>query len=131
MQEAYLKAKLSKCDFFKLRIEFLGHPHTGYQNQCIQVISDSLESEEFSVLPRLCWLLQSLFHNFAAIASPLTRLLKKSVPFIWKDAQRHAFESMKHALIHTPILAFPNYILSFTLCTDASTLVVGAVNTIH
>ncbi len=65
--------------------------------------------------------------NFAAIASPLTCLLKKDVPFIWKDAQCHAFESLKHALIHTPILAFSDYTLPFTLCTNASPLGVGAV----
>ncbi len=58
---------------------------------------------------------------------PLTRLLKKDVPFIRKDAQRHAFESLKHARTRTLILAFPDYTLPFTLCTDASALGVGAV----
>ncbi len=65
--------------------------------------------------------------NFASIASPLTRLLKKDVPFIWHDAQRQAFKSLKHALTRTPVLAFPDYKKSFILSPDASSLGVGAV----
>ncbi len=70
---------------------------------------------------------RAFVRNFASLASPLTRLLKKDVPFIWYDAQRQAFESLKHALTHTPVLAFPDYKKPFILCTDASSLGVGAV----
>ncbi len=65
--------------------------------------------------------------NFASIASPLTLLLKKDVLFIWHDAQRQAFESLKHALTHTPVLAFPDYKKPLIMCTDVSSLGVGAV----
>ncbi len=65
--------------------------------------------------------------NFASIASPLTRLLKKDVPFLWSDAQQQSFSTLKDVLTRTPILAFPDYSLSFTLCTDASALSTGAV----
>ncbi len=57
----------------------------------------------------------------------LIRLLKKDVPFNWHDAQRQAFQSLKHALTHTPVLAFPDYKEPFILCTDASSLGVGAL----
>ncbi len=65
--------------------------------------------------------------NFASIASPLTRLLKKDVPFLWNDAQKHSFTTLKNALTHAPVLAFPDYKLPFTICTDASALGIGAV----
>ncbi len=65
--------------------------------------------------------------NFASIASPLTRLLKKDVPFLWNDAQQHSFTTLKDALTHAPILAFPGYMLPFTMCTDASALGIGVV----
>ncbi len=65
--------------------------------------------------------------NFASIASPLTRLLKKDVPFLRNDAQQHSFTTLKDALTHAPILAFPDYKLPFTMCTDASALSIGAV----
>ncbi len=49
------------------------------------------------------------------------------MPFQWDDAQQHSFTTLKDALIHAPILAFPDYTLPFTLCTDASALGIGAV----
>ncbi len=65
--------------------------------------------------------------NFASIASPLTCLIKKDVPFLWNDAQQHSFTTLKDALTHAPILVFPDYKLPFTMCTDASALGIGAV----
>ncbi len=72
---------------------------------------------------------RAFVHNFASIASPLTRLLKKNTQFIWHDAQIQAFETLKHALTQAPTLAFPDYEYTqpSTLCTDASALGIGAV----
>ncbi len=63
--------------------------------------------------------------NFASIAS-LMCLLKKDVPFLWNNAQQHSFTTLKDALTHAPIFAFPDYKLPFTMCTDASALGIGA-----
>ncbi len=65
--------------------------------------------------------------NFASIVSPLTRLLKKDVLFLWNDGQQHSFTILKDALIHASILAFPDYKFPFTMCMDASALGIGAV----
>ncbi len=65
--------------------------------------------------------------NFASIASPLTRLLNKDVLFTWHEPQQDSFDALKHALIHTSVLAFPDYQLPFTMCTDASALGTGTV----
>ncbi len=65
--------------------------------------------------------------NFPSIASPLTHLLKKDVPLLWNDAQQHSFTTLKNALTHAPILAFPDYKFPFTICTDASSFGIGAV----
>ncbi len=65
--------------------------------------------------------------NVVSIASPLTRLLKKDVPFLWSDAQQRRFTTLKDALTHAPILAFPDYKLPFTMRTEASALGIGAV----
>ncbi len=66
--------------------------------------------------------------NFASIAFPLTHL-KKDVPFLWNNAQQHSFTTIEEAFTHTPILAFPDYKLPFTMCTDASALGISAVLT--
>ena len=76
---------------------------------------------------RLAGYYRAFVHKFAYIASPLTRLLRKDVPFLWNDAQRDSFTTLKDALNHAPILIFPDYSLSFTMCTDASVLGFGAV----
>ncbi len=70
---------------------------------------------------------RALVKNFASIASPLTRLLKKNVPFLCNGAQQHSFTTLKDALTHAPILAFPDYKLPFTMCKDASALGIAAV----
>ncbi len=134
LQEAGLKAKLSKCDFLKSRIEFLGHVVDGAG---IHTVDSKIKAVQHFPTPQnvenvrsflgLAGYYRAFVRNFASIASPLTRLLKKDVPFMWNDAQRQAFESLKHALTQAPILAFPDYTLPFTLCTDASSLGVGAV----
>ncbi len=64
---------------------------------------------------------------FASIASPLTRLLKKDVPFPWNEAQQQSFNTLKDVLTRAPILAFPDYSLPFTLSTDASAVGIAAV----
>ncbi len=49
------------------------------------------------------------------------------MPFQWNDAQQHSFTTLKDALTHAPIPAFPDYTLPFTLCTDTSALDISAV----
>ena len=134
LREAGLKAKLSKCNFLKSRIEFLGHVVDG---DGIHTVDSKIKAVKHFPTPKtvenvrsflgLAGYYRAFVRNFASIASPLTRLLKKDTPFIWHDAQKTSFETLKKALTHTPILAFPDYTQPFTLCTDASALGVGAV----
>ncbi len=65
--------------------------------------------------------------NFASIASPLRRLLKKDVPFLRNGPQQQSFNTLKDVLTRAPILEFPDYSLPFTLWTNASALGIGAV----
>ncbi len=108
LEETGLKAKLSKRNFLK-------HFPTPQNVENVR---------SFLGPPGYNW---TFVRNFASIASPLTRLLKKDVPFIWHDAQRQALKSMKHVLTHTPELTFPDYKQPFTMCVDAPFLGVGAV----
>ncbi len=65
---------------------------------------------------------RAFVRNFASIAFPLTRLLKKDTPLIWHDARIQAFETLRHALTQALVLGFPDYTQPFTMCTDASAL---------
>ncbi len=74
-----------------------------------------------------CGYYRPFIGGFAKIAHPLTQLLKKEMPFVWKAAQEKSFNDFKSALINAPCLAFPDYDIPFDLCTDASALGLGAV----
>ena len=134
LKEAGLKAKVSKCEFLKEKITFLGH--------CVDVDGiHTMEDKIFAInkFPQpqnvdnvrsflgLCGYYRSFIKGFATLASPLTKLLKKEVPFHWNTAQEASFQNLKHALTNAPVLAFPNYEDPFVLYTDASGLGLGAV----
>ncbi len=116
LREPGLKAYLSKCKFLKARIEFLGHVVDGagihtVDSKIHAVMHFPTPSTVDHVRPflGLAGYYRAFVRNFASIASPLTRLLKKDNPFIWHDAHIQAFETLKHALTQVPVLAFPDY----------------------
>ncbi len=55
----------------------------------------------------LCGYYRPFIRGFARIASPLTQLLRKEVPFHWNAPQdKKSFNDLKSALINAPALAF-------------------------
>jgi hypothetical protein len=65
--------------------------------------------------------------DFSYIARPLTNLLAKDVPFEFNDTCLKSFETLKKALISTPIIQPPDWSLPFEIMCDASDYPVGAV----
>ncbi len=132
--EAGLKLNLSKCSFLKSSIAFLGHTvdktgiHTNDAKiQAVQKfpVPSSVENVRFFL--GLAGYYRSFIKNFASIASPLTQPLKKNLACHWHDVHQHSFDALKDTLTHILVLAFPDYGLPFTICTDASALGIGAV----
>ncbi|KAK8564762.1 hypothetical protein V6N12_058344 [Hibiscus sabdariffa] len=74
-----LYAKLSKYEFWLKKVTFPGH-----------VVS----AEGIPVDPS----------KTEAIFTPLTKLLRKDVPFLWTKAQQASFENLKEALTQAPML---------------------------
>ena len=134
LKEAGLKIKLSKCEFLKPKIAFLGHVVDG---EGIHTMDDKTAAVKNFPRPQsvenvrsylgLCGYYRSFIKNFAALASPLNQLLKKGHPFHWNAAQEKSFQDLKQALTCASVLAFPNYDEPFVLYTDASALGLGAV----
>ena len=54
-------------------------------------------------------------------------LLKKDTPFVWDDQSQQAFDHLKHALTHSPMLHPPNYSKYFLLYVATSTTTIGMV----
>ena len=55
------------------------------------------------------------------------RLLKKNTPFFWDDQAQHAFDSLKHALTHSPVIHPAYYWKDFLLYIVASTTTIAMV----
>ncbi|KAH9303797.1 hypothetical protein KI387_008201, partial [Taxus chinensis] len=65
--------------------------------------------------------------NFAEITLPITRMLKKDQVIRWEEAAIQAFEGIKDALKHAPVLAAPNYKRPFQIFSFASEYTIASV----
>ena len=86
---AGLKLKPSKCEWCRDEIKFLGHVVNakGVQTQQETVLKGSVKS-----FLGLFNYYRSFVPNFAKIAGPLYKLLKKDIVFDWTDACENGFE---------------------------------------
>ncbi len=65
--------------------------------------------------------------GFAKLSTPLTRLTRKRIKFIWSEACQRSFEKLKLRLMSTPILALPVIREGFVIYNDASLSGLGCV----
>ncbi|EUC65928.1 Transposon Tf2-1 polyprotein, putative [Rhizoctonia solani AG-3 Rhs1AP] len=65
--------------------------------------------------------------NFNNIAKPLYALLGKDIPWIWEEREQIAFEGLKEALTHAPLLIQPDHSKPFFIECDASDYATGAI----
>ena len=133
LKEAGLKIRLSKCEFLISKITFLGHIVDGHgihtmddKILAVKRFPQSQSADNVRSFLGLCGYYKPLVKNFAAIAVPLTQLLKKDVLFHWNAAQIKSFQELKVALTNAPVLAFPDYESPFILYTDVSAQGLGA-----
>ena len=129
-----LTINLSKSEFGQARVTFLGH--TVGQGKVSPIESKVASICKFPVPENKKALMRFLgmagFYrkfccNFSVIASPLTDLLKKNVPFLWSPECEEAFQHIKGLLVSKPVLAAPSFDLPFKLAVDASDVGIGAV----
>ncbi|XP_016673224.1 uncharacterized protein [Gossypium hirsutum] len=67
------------------------------------------------------------FDGFSLIAAPLTKLLRKGVPFNWTDKHQERFERLKKVLIEAPVLIQPVSGKEFTVYNNGSHVGLGFV----
>ena len=141
LQEAKLTVKLSKCDFFKPSVKYLGHIVSAEglkpQPEKIETISNMPRPQTVRQLQSFLGLInyyRRYIKNYAHIASPLHKLtggrvnetkLKKEIQ--WNAEAEVAFEKLKETLAEKVTLAFPNFKKKFFLTTDASNVAIGGV----
>jgi len=101
-------------------------PQEVHANTIIQfaVPQDIKTLKSFLALGNYCG---EFIPNFATISKPLTKLLRKTQPWIWTQDQQESFKRLKSMIAKPPVLAYPDYSKPFVLYTDASDVGIGAV----
>ncbi|GJP32687.1 hypothetical protein CLOM_g17288 [Closterium sp. NIES-68] len=65
--------------------------------------------------------------QYAKIATPPTKLLKKNTPYKWEPKHQEAVEQLKQARTSAPVVILPDPERDYVIETDASDQAVGAV----
>ncbi|XP_068238379.1 uncharacterized protein [Palaemon carinicauda] len=132
--DAGLVVNLSKCEFGKAEVIYLGH-HVGQG----KVLPKEKNIEAVLAFPTpktrknvrqfvgLAGYYRRFVPSFSEIVTPLTNLLREKSKFLWDDTCQRAFDKLKGILSTYPILKSPDFQKGFKLMVDASDLGVGAV----
>ena len=133
---ANLKLKPKKCTLFQRQVQFLGHVVSDNGVSCdpekLAAVREWKEPTNVSEVRSFLGFAnyyRRFVQSFAHVASPLTDLTKKDVPFHWGSECQEAFDLLKQKLIDAPVLAYPSTDPQdiWILDTDASQFAIGAV----
>lgn len=134
LRAANLRLQPDKCEFLRKEVAYLGH----VINQ-EGVKPDPKKVEAVLHFPRpknsknikqflgLAGYYRRFLNDFSRIAKPLTILLKKDEPFVWRNEQEEAFVTLRDNLCTEPLLQHPDFTKPFVLTTDASGYAVGGI----
>ena len=130
--QLYCKAK--KCRINQPQVTYLGHIVSGEGVQLdpakVQAIAEwpvPSNSHHIKQFLGLCGWFRRFIKGFSRIAAPLHDLTAADVPFEWSQEQQMAFEALKAAVTHAPVLSIFDPKAETRLHTDASGRAIGGV----
>ncbi|KAJ0392460.1 hypothetical protein P43SY_002014 [Pythium insidiosum] len=133
LEDAGLTIKLKKCVFGANKVEYLGHE---LDAECVRPTERLLRAIRDAPAPtdqtgvrcfvHLAGNYRRFIPDFGRKAEPMTRLLRKGVPWQWREEQVEAFQHLKRDLTEKPVLVYPDFGRPFVLATDASIVGLGA-----
>ena len=136
LQAANIKIRLSKCQFFKQHLHYLGH---FISKKGIQPLQDKIVTITNLAVPNnideICHFLgltsyyRKFIPLFADITKPLNKVLQKDTKFQWSTQYQAASDHLKSALCKEPTLQYPNINKPCTVFTDASNYAFSGVLT--
>ena len=134
LRQANLTVHLSKSEFGKAEVTYLGHTIGYGRISPIDIkIRDILNvpvSQNIRSLRRFLGMAgyyRKFCKNFSDVASPLTQLLSKKSKFVWTPSCQRSFEQIKSLLCSSPVLKAPDFSQPFSLAVDASDVGIGSV----
>ena len=116
LRQAGLKLKLEKCEFAKKQLKYLGFIISEFSikpdPEKVRAIVDQPALTNQTQIRSFLGMIR-FFRNhiqgFSTIAAPMTNLLVKETPFIWKQEQQQAFERLKQIINMMPVLVHPDF----------------------
>jgi len=135
LRQHRLFLKPSKCTFEVPEIDFLGLRLT---RNGITIAPDKISTimewprtpQNLKELHKVLGVLgyqQPFIPNFAALAQPLTALLKKNAEFVWTPDCARALDMLIKVVASHPVLVTPDQDRQFELEVDASQYALGAI----
>ena len=122
-----LKLKLSKCQFWKKEIEYLGHlvSQEGIKvmpdkiNTVLKIKPPSNVKEAKSALGIMGYV-ASFIPMYSKVVWHINRLMQKNVPFVWDQKCQDSLYLAKEILTSPPVLIYLDPNEKYHLFTDAS-----------
>lgn len=126
LREQHLFIKLSKCQFFQRRISFCGYfvseegvQTDPYKIKAVQAWPTPSTLTDVRAFLGFANFYRRFIKGYAAIALPLTNLLRGKKDFLWTRVEQLAFDALKRSLTSTPVLILPDMSKPFKVTTDA------------
>ena len=134
LQQAGLKVNAKKSFFGKSELEYLGYWITrqGIQplpkkvTAILQIAAPKTKRELRRFIGMVNYY-RDIWIRRSDILTPLTKLVSKTVKWIWTEEQQKAFDMMKKLLSREALLSYPDFSKPFDIHTDASHHQLGAV----
>ena len=134
LEKARISLKLSKCEFAKNEIQFLGHI---VKDQQLLPDEHNVEAVLKFPIPKdltgirgflgLVGHYRRFIPKFADKSMALRKLLKKDENFHWGLEQQQAFDELRQVITAKPVLGLPDFAKPFKLSTDASNIGISAI----
>ena len=134
LRDHQLYAKFSKCEFWLIKVRFLGHVVSA---SGVSVDPEKVEAVMSWERPKSVFEIRSFLgltgyyrrfiEDFSRLATPMTRRTRKEVKFEWNDLCEKAFQTLKRRLTSAPILIVPKMGQRYTVYCDASKAGLGCI----
>ncbi|GKD38601.1 putative reverse transcriptase domain-containing protein [Tanacetum coccineum] len=137
LKKEKLYAKFSKCDFWLVSVQFVGHV---IDSEGVHVDPSKIKAIKNWDVPTtptevrqflgLVGYYRRFIKGFSLIAKPLTKLTQKNKKYEWGEDEEEAFQMLKQKLCSAPILALPEGSEDFVVYYNASIKGFGAANVV-